>query len=501
MLVVFFLIQFERKIKTNNNSFFIQSQPSYGTKNEACHLRAEDVEKISLAKFNENDPIQHMMKVLFGCGLYAGFRGNQEHTFFNIKQINQGHYPEKHENPDLAGLPYISIDNMLDKTNKLSVHNSYLRQTGNSMRFPCDFDDDNNFGAALVRLVEKMSPGQTCIYCKVATTSYIASLQRMGHMKALFFPAKPLGAKTITKLFKDDANLLGLSPSFRAHSLRSAFITMLANDPSVSISETMSAARHTSVSASMNYQLADGISETNRLVAIGQLKSCSASESPRKKLKAAVPTSSAVERKVEAGPMKSHGDRSDEKDGLFAEEYISWESSRTTDEVSSAAWALVDLPQSCEKEADDDEDFICLNGRKEQEDNEVPSMTQYAMNDLREDLQELKLQMAESDAKKKNVAEKPKPPSANQRMIASLSAEVQKLKRKLEDRSDNELYRDSIISSVEEERDEYKRQLQYEREELYRVKRENMEFEQFLKSRHPDDGPRRPIWFGRRMMR
>ena len=463
-------------------------------KNEACHLRAEDVEKIDLAKFDEADPIQHMMKVLFGCGLFAGFRGNQEHTFFNIKQISQGHYPEKHENPDLAGLPYVSIDNMLDKTNKLSVHNSYLRQTGHSMRFPCDFDDDSNFGAALVRLVERMSPGQTRMYCQVATTTYIASLRRMGHTKAVFFPLKPLGAKTITKLFKEGANLLGLPPSFRAHSLRSAFITKLANDPSVSISETMAAARHNSVSASMNYQLADGVSETNRLVAIGQLKSCSSPESPRKKLKGPVETSSVKVEKVEAVPTKRAIDKGYEKVEPFEENSFD---SRTEDDGSSA-WALVDMHQSGEKEADDDEDFIVLNGRKvEEENNEVPSMTQYAMNDLREDLDELKLQIAEADANKKKVAEKPKP-SVNQRMIASLSAEVQKLKRKLDMRNDDDLYKDSILASIEEERDEYKRQLEYEREELYRVKREHREFEAFLQSRHPGDAPKRHNWMGRR---
>ena len=86
----------------------------------------------------------------------------------------------------------------------------------------------------------------------------------------------------------------------------------------------------------------------------------------------------------------------------------------------------------------------------------------------------------------------------NQRMIASLSAEVQKLKRKLDMRNDDDLYKDSILASVEEERDEYKRQLEYEREELYRVKREHREFEAFLKLHHPEDAPKRINWMGRR---
>ena len=86
--------------------------------------------------------------------------------------------------------------------------------------------------------------------------------------------------------------------------------------------------------------------------------------------------------------------------------------SRTGDEMSSG-WALVDTHQSGEKEANGDNDFIFLNGRKVDKENEVPSMAQYAMEDLREDLNELRLQIAESDAKKKKASvEKPKP-SAN----------------------------------------------------------------------------------------
>jgi hypothetical protein len=59
----------------------IQTQPQYGNKSENVHLSAEDAEdaedaeKIDLSKFNEDDPNQHMMKVMFGCGVYCMFRG------------------------------------------------------------------------------------------------------------------------------------------------------------------------------------------------------------------------------------------------------------------------------------------------------------------------------------------------------------------------------------------------------------------------------------------
>ena len=49
-------------------------------------------------------------------------------------------------------------------------------------------------------------------------------------------------------------------------------------------------------------------------------------------------------------------------------------------------------------------------------------------------------------------------------MITSLCEEVQKLKCKLDVRDDEELYKDSMIASVEEERDVYKCQLEFERQ-------------------------------------
>jgi hypothetical protein len=55
--------------------FVNQTKPQYGNKSKNVHLSAEDAEKIDLSKFNEDDPNQHMMKVMFGCGVYCMFRG------------------------------------------------------------------------------------------------------------------------------------------------------------------------------------------------------------------------------------------------------------------------------------------------------------------------------------------------------------------------------------------------------------------------------------------
>ena len=61
-------------------------------KAEGCQLKANDVEKFDLSIFNETDLRQHMMKVLFDCGLYAAFCGPQEHTQLSKSQLSFGTY-------------------------------------------------------------------------------------------------------------------------------------------------------------------------------------------------------------------------------------------------------------------------------------------------------------------------------------------------------------------------------------------------------------------------
>ena len=244
-------------------------QPSYGVKNSGCELSAIDVEKIVLSRFNEKDILQHMTKVLFGCGLYAAFRGSKEHTYFSKSQVSFGKYPENYECQDLAGHPYVAIDNFPDdKTNKISISNSYTREMNNNLRFPIVPEDPSNFGGSLARLIKKMAPGQTRVYCKPAQDPHLRSLMAQGFPDACFYYNKPLGEKTISKLFKDGGKFLGISPNFRPHSLRGACITMLVNDSSVSTAEQMAVSRHASVSAAKGYQRVDGISEGNRLRAL-----------------------------------------------------------------------------------------------------------------------------------------------------------------------------------------------------------------------------------------
>jgi hypothetical protein len=136
------------------------------------HLSASDAEKIDLSKFDKSDPYQHMMKILFGCGVYCMFRG-KEHAAFNISQVKFGNYPQSFEYPNLAGHPFVLIDNLLDKTCRLTINNNYARSTAEFLCFPIVPDSPSDFGASLQCCMSKLAPNQTHMYCNVASSEYI----------------------------------------------------------------------------------------------------------------------------------------------------------------------------------------------------------------------------------------------------------------------------------------------------------------------------------------
>ena len=165
---------------------------------------------------------------MFCCGLFDAFCGSYEHTYFCRSQVRHGTYPKNFENPNLAGHRYIAIVNMImDKTSKITVNNSYTRDMGNLMRFPIVENDPDNFAGALDRLLNKMSPGQECMYCKPATEEYRIGLMERGYTDAEFYPETVLGEKKIASLFAKGAEILDLPTEFKPHSLRGACITMI----------------------------------------------------------------------------------------------------------------------------------------------------------------------------------------------------------------------------------------------------------------------------------
>ena len=71
--------------------------------------------KISLAMFDENNPEQHLMKVLFGCGAMFGFRGSAEHTYLELGHIRKGVFPAGHP---WEGKTYYGFGGFQSKTKK-----------------------------------------------------------------------------------------------------------------------------------------------------------------------------------------------------------------------------------------------------------------------------------------------------------------------------------------------------------------------------------------------
>lgn len=224
--------------------------------------------KIDISIFDENDPQEHQMKILYGCGINFGLRGNDEHTSLEVRHIVHGYFDLSHP---CAGYEYYGLDGLTDKTHKLDVNNDHVRENSDYMRLPVL--DDNPWSSCLAgsikRFLTKLAPGQTRIYCKVVPKEL---RENSGpYQGKYFYPNNPLGRNTVLKVFKSGALILGLSnpDKFSPHSLRAYFVTRLANDSGVSTKECMTASRHSSVAASATYQERNADSEFNRFHALG----------------------------------------------------------------------------------------------------------------------------------------------------------------------------------------------------------------------------------------
>ena len=133
-------------------------QVGYAKKDQSKRLDESDQEKIDLAKFDEQDPRQHQMKLLFGCGIHFGFRGSKEHVFLETSNITHGTFPSGHP---FAGCDWYGVEGLLDKTHKLSVHKDHVRNNDNFMRTPLVNEDptSSDFGGCIKRYLEKCLPG------------------------------------------------------------------------------------------------------------------------------------------------------------------------------------------------------------------------------------------------------------------------------------------------------------------------------------------------------
>ena len=223
-----------------------------------------DAQRVCISTFDESDPEQHTIKVLFGCGIYFGFRGRGEHHAIEKDHIGEGTFEEGHR---FGGMPFVSVRVMNDKTNKITLHNPYLRDTGKLMRVPILNNDTNSscFGGCLKRYVEKMNKAQRYLHCRAVLNDNRPNQIKKGN-KGFYYDSCHLGQNKIASLFQKGAKLLGMSTKqFCPHSLRSLFITKMVNDKRVSNEESMKAARHSSVDAHLGYQELGKVSEGNRI--------------------------------------------------------------------------------------------------------------------------------------------------------------------------------------------------------------------------------------------
>jgi hypothetical protein len=210
-----------------------------------------------------------MMKILFRCGIYCMFC-RKEHASFAVSQIKVGHYQCTFEHAGLAGHPNICIDNICDKSHRLTVHNSHAMTTNKFLHFPINENDLACLGAAIKRFMPKLAPNQTRMYCRPATQEYIeATYRHHGNSTSLFYANTLLGANKLRELMAKGAEILGISKNFRPHSLRAVGVTILANDSTISDAERCCAAHHVSISENKAYQTVDGRSEANHLKALG----------------------------------------------------------------------------------------------------------------------------------------------------------------------------------------------------------------------------------------
>ena len=121
-------------------------------------------------------------------------------------------------------------------------------------------DVSNDFGGALLRLKMKIPDSKK-------TNRFYRQVKKQN--KKSLNANSVLGKGTIRKRMLGAFKKMGVSNNFlRSHALRGEFITRLANDDSVNAQETMSAARHRSITASSAYQKTSKKSESNRFGAL-----------------------------------------------------------------------------------------------------------------------------------------------------------------------------------------------------------------------------------------
>ena len=126
---------------------------SYGSdQNRAVMEGVSTVKDLDLSIFNLDDIVEHQKCLMVVWGAFGGFRGNKEHTYLERHHIISGVFPSNHPR---SGQSFWTIQNMEDKTNKLTTTNTTLtRKEVNQPKIPVDSIP----GQIISKYLEKLSP-------------------------------------------------------------------------------------------------------------------------------------------------------------------------------------------------------------------------------------------------------------------------------------------------------------------------------------------------------
>jgi hypothetical protein len=202
------------------------------------------------------------MKVLVAHGLNFGFRGAKEHAYHHADYFYEWTFGVGHK---LAGLPFMCLANMPDKTLMLTMNNTTLH-AGESSRIPIE-DKPNSVGMVLCHYKNSLGPGHHRMYCKVANLVQKKHFEALGFPNALYSPNEPLGINTIMSMITEAGQMMGFNVC--GHAFRRLFITSLVNEPGVSVEESLAVSCHNSVAAQRAYMTRGSSLEMAKFNALG----------------------------------------------------------------------------------------------------------------------------------------------------------------------------------------------------------------------------------------
>lgn len=251
------------------SELYAKRREEYGTKYGSASKRQQIKEvdnstQLDLSRFNEDVFSEHQKKVAVILGAFYGIRGMKEMSNLLIGNIDHGVIEAGHE---YAGKMYYGINDLTDKSCKITFTNTVARQT-NHMRLPVlDENDPNDVAGCIGRYLKKVSPSQLRLFCKEASPKQKHHYGTMGWPNAQMSPHQPLGHNAMRDLMREASNDLGFDVA--GHAFRRLFVSTLVNDGRVSAEESLASARHGSVAAQRPYQSRNNVSEANRFKALG----------------------------------------------------------------------------------------------------------------------------------------------------------------------------------------------------------------------------------------